>query len=122
MLKLADERKIDKIHIPENCLDVLAQQMYGMAIQRRWKIKELYNCVTSSYCYRSLSWKDFMDVMSYLSGEFVSLEDRNVYAKIWYDKETGEVGKRGKMSRVIYMTNIGTIPDEMSVIVKVKDR
>jgi len=34
MLKEAIEKKIDRIQIPKNCLDVLAQQIYGMAIQR----------------------------------------------------------------------------------------
>ena len=26
------EKRIDRIHIPKNCLDVLSQQIYGMAI------------------------------------------------------------------------------------------
>lgn len=37
-----------------------------------------------------------MDVIDYLSGKYISLEDRYVYAKIWYDQETGMIGKRGK--------------------------
>src|SRR3990167_9208260 len=32
------------------------------------------------------------------------------------------IGRRGKMARVLYMTNIGTIPDEVSVIVKVGEQ
>ena len=36
-----------------------------------------------------------------------------------HDEETGMIGKKGRMSRVIYMTNIGTIPDQTSVIVKI---
>ena len=31
------------------------------------------------------------------------------------------IGKKGKMARVIYMTNIGTIPSESGVLVKVGD-
>ena len=34
LLKNAIEKKIDKIHIPKNCLDVLAQQIYGMSINK----------------------------------------------------------------------------------------
>ena len=41
-----------------------------------------------------------------------------MYGKIWYDPVTDMIGKRGKMTRVIYMTNIGTIPDETSIKVK----
>ncbi len=121
LLKDAIEKKIDKIHIPENCLDVLAQHMYGMAIERVWNKEEMFKVIKKSYCYRNLTTKDFEELLSYLSGEFVSLEDRNVYAKIWYDKETGNIGKRGKLARVIYMTNIGTIPDATAVVIKVGD-
>ena len=110
------ERKIDKIHIPENCLDVLSQQIYGMAIQKIWDIDEMYKLIKKSYCYSELSRDDFMSVISYLSGEY-ALEHRNVYAKIWYDKDTRQVGKRGKLARVIYMTNIGTIPEESFISV-----
>lgn len=122
LLKNAIEKKIDRIHIPENCLDVLAQQIYGMAIQQKWKIDELFSLIKKSYCYRNLKKEDFMDVISYLSGEYISLEDRHIYSKIWFDKETKMIGKRGKLGRVIYMTNIGTIPDETSVVVKVGEQ
>ncbi len=116
--KEAIERKIDKIHIPRNCLDVLSQQIYGMCIQKIWDIKEMFKIIKKSYCYSDLSRNDFMSVISYLTGGY-DLEHRNIYAKIWYDEESGEVGKKGKMARVIYMTNIGTIPEESFISVVV---
>ena len=112
------EMKIDKIHIPKNCLDVLSQQIYGMTIQKTWNIDEMFNLIKKSYCYAGLSRENFMSVISYLAGEY-ALEHRNVYAKIWYDKETKQMGKRGKLARVIYMTNIGTIPEESFITVVV---
>ena len=39
------ERKINKIRFPRNCLDVLAQQIYGMAIYKVWKEKELFETI-----------------------------------------------------------------------------
>ena len=119
LLRSALEKKIDRVHIPANCLDVLAQQVYGMAIAERMNVQELFALVRQSFCYHSLSWGDFEALLKYLAGEHVSLEDRHVYAKIWWDRETGMVGRRGKMARVIYLTNIGTIPDETSVVVKI---
>ncbi|MBS3153254.1 hypothetical protein J4426_01695, partial [Candidatus Woesearchaeota archaeon] len=62
------------------------------------------------------------EVLDYLSGEYTKLEDRYVYAKIWYDKETGMIGKRSRLARMIYMTNVGTIPDETHVQVKVGEQ
>lgn len=111
------EKKINKIRFPRNCLDVLSQQIYGMAIHKVWKEKELFNLIKNSYCYSDLTRKDFLDVISYLSGEY-ALEKNHVYGKIWYDPDTKEIGKRGKLARVLYMTNIGTIPEESFVNVK----
>ena len=116
MKKEIIERKIDRVFIPKNCLDVLSQHIYGMAIYKIWDIKEMFNLIKKSYCYFDLSYEDFLSVISYLSGEY-ALEHRNVYAKIWYDPETKQIGKRGKMARVLYMTNIGTIPDESHISV-----
>ena len=119
LLKSAIERKIDKIHIPTNALDVLAQQIHGLCLEQKWNVNELYNLIKQSYCYKYLQKKDFIEVLEFLSGKFASLEDRHVYAKIWFDEVSQEAGKRGRMSRVIYMTNIGTIPDETFITVKV---
>ena len=119
LMKEMIESKIDKAEIPKNCLDVLAQQIFGMAISKIWNIDDLLRTIRRSYCYENLSNEDFLDIISYLAGEY-ALEHRNVYAKIWYDKETKQIGKRGKMARVIYMTNIGTIPEEgfISVVIQ----
>ncbi len=122
LLKNAIERKIDRIHIPTQCLDVLAQVIYGMAVTDRWRIDEMFQLITNSYNFHNLEKDDFMEVIKYLSGEFVSLEDRYIFGKIWYDKESGEIGKRGKMARVIYMTNVGTIPEETAVKVRIKEQ
>ncbi|MEA3430736.1 MAG: ATP-dependent helicase [Nanoarchaeota archaeon] len=117
LLKNALEKKIDRLHIPTNCLDVLAQQIYGIAINQIIEIKELYKLIKQSYCYKDLTRKDFDEVIDYLAGEFSKLEDRNIYAKIWH--EDGRIGKRGRLARVIYMTNIGTIPDQHGVTIKI---
>ncbi len=118
MMKEMIENKIDKTEIPKNALDVLAQQIYGMAISKIWKAEDMLKVIRKSYCYESLTKEDFFSVVSYLAGDY-ALEHRHVYAKIWYNEETGEIGKKGKMARVIYMTNIGTIPNEsfMSVVI-----
>ena len=122
LLKSAIEKKIDKIHIPKNCLDVLAQQIHGISLEQKWKVRDLFDLLKQSYCFHELEWKDFIQVVEYLAGKYISLEDRHIYAKIWYDEETQELGRKGKMSRVIYMTNIGTIPEESYITVKVGDQ
>jgi ATP-dependent Lhr-like helicase len=100
---------------------VLAQQIYGLAVADRWNIKDIYAMVKKSYCYQNLTYGDFLEVIKYLAGQYGELEERHVYGKIWYDEETGEISKRGRQGRLIYMTNIGTIPDQTGILVKVGD-
>lgn len=120
LLKSALEKKIDRLHIPSNALDVLAQTLDGMVLEQVWDEKELFETVKKSYCYRDLKWTDFSQILDYLAGKFVDLEDRHIYAKIW--RQDGKVGKKGKLGRVIYMTNVGTIPDESFITVKIGDQ
>jgi ATP-dependent Lhr-like helicase len=120
LLKSAVEKKIDKIHIPTGALDVLAQQIAGMAIEQVWDEKELYSVIKKNYCYKDLTKQDFNEILDYLSGKFVDLEDRHVYARIW--RKEGKLGKRGRLARVIYMMNSGTIPDESFITVKIGDQ
>ncbi len=121
LLKSAIEKKIDRVHIPTNCLDVLAQQIYGISLEENWQLEDLWRLIKQSYCYHTLLRQDFSEVIDYLSGKHIDLEERNVYAKIWHDESTGMIGRKGKMGRVIYMTNVGTIPDESYVTVKSGD-
>lgn len=118
LLKNAKEGKIDNIKIPKDCLDVLSQHIYGMSIENPWDINYAYDIIRKSYCYKDLEKDDYEDVLSYLAGEYVELEERYVYAKIWIDYKENTFGKRGKLARMLYSTNIGTIPDTSSVAVK----
>ncbi|SFL35553.1 ATP-dependent helicase Lhr and Lhr-like helicase [Methanobrevibacter olleyae] len=118
LLKNAKEGKIDNIRIPKDCLDVLSQHIYGMGIENPWDIDYAYDVIRKSYCYKDLSRDDYEDVLSYLAGEYAELEERYVYAKIWIDYKENTFGKRGKLARMLYSTNIGTIPDHSAVIVK----
>ena len=117
ILKAAIEKRIDRIHIPKGALDVLAQQIYGMAIVEPIDENEIYECMKKSYCYKDLKREDFNNIISYLAGEYVQLMDRHVYAKVW--RNNGKIGRKSPIARMLYMTNIGTIPDETNVKVKV---
>jgi ATP-dependent Lhr-like helicase len=112
---------LDRVYIPKGALDVLAQHIVGMAIERRWKVRDAYNVVSRSYCYHGLSIETFRRVLKYLSGGYQGLDRYRVYGKIWYDEDQDECGRKGSMIRVIYSTNIGTIPDEVAVKVYTLD-
>lgn len=116
LAKAALDKKIDKIRIPRNNLDVLAQHIVGMAIESKWKIEDAYKLIKRSYNYRDLPFEDFMEILRYLSGAYSELKSMKVYGKIWLDEGEGMFGRRGGWkTRMIYMTNSGTIPDEAKI-------
>ncbi len=118
LMKNAVERKIDRIHIPKNALDVLAQHVVGIALeQQSIDVKEVFNLFTKAYGYQDLNYAEFIEVVEFLAGEYGKLEERHVYGKIWYNE--GKIGKRGWSARMIYMMNIGTIPDQGGIQVKI---
>ncbi|ADL57973.1 predicted ATP-dependent helicase [Methanothermobacter marburgensis str. Marburg] len=83
-----------------------------------WDIDHALEVIRNSYCYRNLRREDYLSVLSYLAGEYAELEERYVYAKIWVDHDKNMFGRRGKLARMLYSTNIGTIPDRSAAVVK----
>ncbi len=118
MFKKASENWLDRIHIVKNALDVLCQHIMGLSLENKWYIKDAYELIKQSYCYNDITYETYMNVIKYMSGEYHSLEDKHVYGKIWYDPVLNQFGKRGRLARMLYSMNIGTIPDEVKVKVK----
>lgn len=116
----ARNRRLDRVKIPQNPLDVLVQHLLGMALEKVWDVEEAYKVVKRAYPFHNLGFEDFMSVLRYLAGEYAGLEEKRVYAKIWLDE--GKFGRRGKMTRAIYYMNIGTIPDEAKIEVYTLDK
>ncbi|MFC7046384.1 ATP-dependent helicase [Halobacteriaceae archaeon GCM10025711] len=130
MLRKAEEGFVDRVFVPENAHDVAAQHVYGMAINAVRPESEVKATLRRAYPYRNFPEASFESLLRYLTADYPGLEDRNVYAKVWRDENdppdgehhypdfpVGEtlVGRRGRLARVIYMTNIGTIPDSFSI-------
>ena len=115
MLDAARKRHLDSFSTPKNALDVLSQHIVGMALNKVWNVDDAYNMVRCAYPYHALSREDFISTIEYLAGKHVGLENRHVYAKIWYDESEGKIGKRGSLTKLIYYMNLGTIPDEVAV-------
>ncbi|AGB30830.1 ATP-dependent helicase [Natrinema pellirubrum DSM 15624] len=129
MLKKAEEGFVDSVSIPENAQDVAAQHVYGMAIAEIRPEADLKATLRRAYPYRNYDEAEYESLMRYLTADYAGLEEKNVYAKVWRDENdppdgqhhheafpVGEplIGKRGRLARVIYMTNIGTIPDSFT--------
>ena len=108
LCRAAHRKMIDRVTIPVNSLDVLAQSLVGMSIERKWTMDEAYSLIKRSYCYKDLAPAQFESVMRYLGGKD---EFEGIYSKLWYDEKERTFGKK-RGSRMIYYLNQGTIPEE----------
>jgi len=115
MFDSALKKKLDSFVVPHNALDVLAQHIVGMSLNKKWNVDEAYMLIKRAYAYHDLQKSDFLALLDYLAGNYVGLESRRVYGKIWYDEKENMFGRRGKYINVIYMLNLGTIPDEVAI-------
>ena len=121
LAKLAKQRKLDKIKIIRKPLDILAQHIVGMSLEKKWKLREAYEVVKRSYSYRDLTWEEFLRVIEYLAGKYEDLiSTTRTYSKIRYYEEEETFGKKRGV-RMIYYLNSGAIPDEAKVRVFTED-
>ncbi len=117
MVKKSKEYWLDRFNMPRNCLDILAQHLVGMAMEKKWNVDEAYQLVKKAYPYKDLPYEKFLDVLKYLAGYFHTLEDFNIYGKIWLDLNEKKFGRK-KKTRMIYMLNSGIIPEEIKIVVR----
>ena len=108
LVKNAYENRIDRVDILRSPLDVLAQAIIGMSLEKRWDVDDAFELVRRTHTYHDLPKKDFLSVLEYLSSRN---PDVKVFAKIWYDEDEKRFGRR-RGTRLIYFTNVGTIPEE----------
>ncbi len=111
LTRCAYKGKLDRISIPKNCLDILAQHLVAMSIEKKWNVDEAYAVIRRSYNYHDLPYEDFIAILNYLAGKHVDLEYQKVYRKLWLDEKERIFGKKRK-SRMIFYLNQGAIPDE----------
>jgi ATP-dependent helicase Lhr and Lhr-like helicase len=111
--KLALEGEVDDVIIPINVFDVLAQIIVGLTLIQNWNLKDLYNLITKSYIYHTLSFEKFEHVIKGLS-QPTEADEMWRYSRIWYDPVSQIIGKKSRQKQN-YLMNVGTIPDIANV-------
>lgn len=104
------EHAIERTIIPQNCLDVLAQQIVAMVSIEEWNTDELYDLVRQSYCYRGLGEQSYHAVLEMLAGRFTNEAFRELRARIVWNKLHNTLSTLPGSS-LLALTNAGTIPD-----------
>jgi ATP-dependent Lhr-like helicase len=101
--------ELDRIGIPENPLDILAQQMVAIAASGEIGDDELYHLVRRAYSFRRLSRDDFDEVAEMLSEGIATGRGRRS-AHLHHDRVNGVIRPR-RGARLAAITSGGAIPD-----------
>jgi len=108
--------ELDPIRVPTAPLDVLAQQLVGMAVTARWNEDDAFALVRRAAPYAALTRADFDAVLDYLSDASEVMAERRVYAKL--ERADGAFEARGRSVSTIFYQNVGTISGGASIRVK----
>ena len=101
---------VEEAHTPENCLDVLAQQIVGMASADSWSASQLLRLIRQSYPYRHLPGEAFDSVLEMLSGYYQDQPFTELQPRIYWDKINDAI-RASRRGRFLVYTSGGTIPD-----------
>ncbi|HEY2145868.1 MAG TPA: DEAD/DEAH box helicase, partial [Steroidobacteraceae bacterium] len=101
--------ELDHVRIPENSLDVLAQQITAEVAAREWPEEELFSLVRRAYPYRNLTRADFDACVAMLAEGFSTRRGRRG-ALLHYDAVNKMLRPR-KGARLTAITSGGAIPD-----------
>src|SRR6185437_8280765 len=107
--------ELEHIAIPENAVDILAQQIVAETAAEDWREDDLYTMARSAYPYRNLSRTAFDAVIAMLSEGIATSRGRRG-ALLHRDQVNGRVrGRRG--ARLAAITSGGAIPENAAYTV-----
>jgi ATP-dependent Lhr-like helicase len=101
---------VEETRIPENPLDVLAQQLAAACVDGTRKVDDLFALVRRAAPFAKLKRAQFEGVLDMLSGRYPSDEFAELRPRLTWDRLRGTVRGRDGLQRLV-VTNAGTIPD-----------
>src|SRR5262249_34274549 len=109
LLDSARRGELDRLSVPQQPLDVLAQQIAAEVWSTAWNENALYHLIRRACLYRALTRADFDAVVGMLADGFTTRRGRRG-ALIHHDAVNHVLrGRRG--ARLTALTSGGTIPD-----------
>ena len=125
--RAAKAGRVEPLRMPSNPLDVLCQQLIGMACGGEWSSDDAFELVRKSAPMAELSRADFDSCLDFLAGELASppgayepepgSTPKWTAPRIW--KRGGLFGIRSRRVIRWFWSNVGTITSEESVRVQV---
>ncbi|MFZ2503367.1 MAG: crosslink repair DNA glycosylase YcaQ family protein, partial [Nocardioides sp.] len=102
--------EIEKLRVPANPLDVLAQQVVAATAMEEWPVDELFALVRRAASYAALPRAAFDATLELLSGSYPSDEFAELRPRLIWDRVGGILSARPGAQRLA-VTSGGTIPD-----------
>jgi len=102
--------EIEALRVPQNPIDVLAQQLVAMCALDERRVEDLARVVRRSYPFAHLGERAFQAVLDLLSGRYPSTEFAELRPRLTWDRVNGTLRGRPGAQRLA-VTNAGTIPD-----------
>jgi len=118
LLDASRRGELDRIAVPANPLDVLAQQIVAEVAHRGWREDELYERFRRAYPFRGLARTEFAAVVRTLADGYATRRGRRS-AHLHRDAVNGVLrGRRG--AAIAAVTSGGTIPDTADYAVRLE--
>src|SRR5687768_10339446 len=108
--RLMHEGAIETTVVPHNPLDVLAQQLVAMSVDRSWPVDDLFALVRRAENFAELGREVFEATLGMLAGQYPADEFAELRPRIVWDRAAGTVQAR-RDARTIAVVSGGTIPD-----------
>ncbi|HEX4782017.1 MAG TPA: DEAD/DEAH box helicase [Usitatibacter sp.] len=110
MVRSVHDGELDRVHVPDQPLDVLAQQIVAeTSAEGEWGEDELFKLVRQAYPYRALEKQKYQEVIEMLSRGYATRRGRRA-ALIHHDSLDRKLRPR-KGSRMNAIMNGGAIPE-----------
>ncbi len=102
--------QIERLDVPANPLDVLAQQVVAMVAMQDWAVEDLAAVVRRAAPFASLGEATLRAVLDMLAGRYPSEDFAELRPRLVWDRTTGLLRARPGAQRLA-VTSGGTIPD-----------
>ena len=110
LLDAVTRGELDRIHVPERPLDVLAQQIVAEVGCGEWRLADLYALCRRAHPFRALTREAFDEVVQMLAEGYTTRRGRRG-AYLHLDAVNGVLRAR-RGAKLTAVTNAGVIPDQ----------
>ena len=109
MVRAVKDGELDRVHVPDKPMDVLAQQIVAEAAAEEWDETALYELYRNAYPYRNLQRPEYDDVVKMLAHGYTTKRGRRA-ALLTHDPVNEKLRARHS-SRMTAIMSGGAIPE-----------